>query len=79
MTEPPQNIDTLQNEETLHISKEKTRKLSKLTNGYAFAYQVLWYLSFKNPDMEEEKIIERFDALLNEKSYEIIWSELSEK
>lgn len=106
MTGLPQNIDPLQNEETLtflyrapkivlnklnlldiaisyeealNISKEKARKLSKLTNGYAFAYQVLGYLSFKNPDMEEERIIERFDSLLNERSYEKIWSELSGK
>lgn len=106
MTGLPQNIDTLQNEETLtflyrapkivlnklnlldiaisyeealNISKEKARELSKLTNGYAFAYQVLGYLSFKNPDMEEERIVERFDSLLNERSYEKIWSELSGK
>lgn len=106
MTGLPQNIDTLQNEETLtflyrapkiylnklnlvdiaisyedvlNVDKEKAKQLAKLTNGYAFAYQVLGYLYFKNPEMEEESLLARYDSLLNERSYEKIFSELSSK
>lgn len=66
-------------EDVLKVDKKKAIELAKLTNGYAFAYQVMGYLCFKNPDMELSKIIERYDSLLNERSYDKIWSELSRK
>lgn len=102
----PQNIDTLQNEETLtflyrapkivlnklnlmdiaisyeevlKVDKEQAKTMAKLTCGYAFAYQVLGYLHFRYPELDDDSILERYDSLLSERSYEKIWSELSEK
>lgn len=106
MTGLPQNIDTLQNEETLtflyrapkivleklnlpdiaisyeetlNADKEKAVELAKLTNGYAFAYQVLGYLCYQDKEMDKNKILAKYDGLLNERSYQKIWSELSSK
>lgn len=106
MTGLPENIDTLQNidtltflyrapkivlnklnlidiaisyEEILKVDKKTANKLAKLTNGYAFAYQVLGYLIYKNKGVEDKTIIDKYDSLLNERSYQKIWSELSPK
>lgn len=106
MTGLYQNIDDLQNVETLtflhraqkiklnslnissiaysysdifQISMEKAMSLAKLTNGYAFAYQLLGYLCYENDTVNEAEIIPSFDRQLTELAYEKIWSELTGK
>jgi len=63
---------------TLGISEEKGIRLAYLTKGYSFAFQVIGYFAWENPDNSEK-------AMLNAKNYLIdfayhkIWSEISHK
>lgn len=106
MTGLYQNIDALQNEDTLTFlyrapkislnnlslsaiastykqilkTDEKTStKLAKLTNGYAFAYQVLGYLCFENKTTDTNKILPSYDQNLELYVYQKIWMELTDK
>lgn len=101
-----QNIDALQNEETLtflyrapkitlnslslsaialtykeifNIDDKTSTELAKLTNGYAFAYQVLGYLCFDNKTTDIKKILPSYDQNLELYVYQKIWMELSDK
>lgn len=62
----------------LNISANLSIKLAKLTNGYAYAYQVLGYLFFKREakDIDNELLLE-FDQYLAEYVYDKVYSELS--
>ncbi len=71
-------------ESILGIDNEKALYMSKLTKGYAFAYQVLGYLYYKNYIAKKgsgdvDALLPSYDELLEEYSYEKIWHELSEK
>lgn len=66
-------------EEIFNISAEQARKMSEMTQGYAFAYQVLGYFYFKNKTDDLSKIENKYCNYLGEYVYEKIWSELSEK
>lgn len=106
MTGLYQNIDALQNEETLtflyrapkitlnslslsaialtykevfNIDDKTSTELAKLTNGYAFAYQVLGYLCFDNKTTDIKKILPSYDQNLELYVYQKIWMELSDK
>mgnify|MGYP003323285672 CR=1 FL=1 len=60
------------------INEEESIKLAKLTNGYSFAYQLLGDLLFKSQQHElNQEIIDKFDELIQERSYSIIYSELT--
>lgn len=63
----------------LNIPYEEAVNLSKLTKGYAFAYQVLGYILFdkKNKSINED-IINQFDTYLREYVYEKIYYDLSD-
>jgi hypothetical protein len=55
--------------------------MSKLTNGYAYAYQVLGYLYWEKIIEEKsctglDEIISDYDRTLGEYVYEKIWNEL---
>lgn len=55
-------------------------ELSKITAGYAFAYQLLGSLIFKsNQTKITNKIIDDFDLILEDRVYAQIWKELSHK
>ena len=56
------------------------KKLAKLTKGYAFAFQALGLLYFDYKDsLSLEKIILKFDDLLDDFVYKKIWQGLSEQ
>lgn len=62
------------------ITKEEAVRLSRLTNGYAFAFQVLGKLYFDKADTTSiEDIILEYESELIIYSYNKIWSELSGK
>lgn len=64
-------------EEILGVKKEDSIKMSKLTNGYAFAYQVLGYVLFENNKKTiDEEVIKEFDRSLREYVYEKIYFDL---
>ena len=64
-------------EKTLNVSSDEAVELSKLTNGYAFAYQVLGYVMFEQDKKKIDKeVIKEFDSYLREFVYEKIYTDL---
>lgn len=62
---------------TLNVEKDVADKMAKLTNGYAFAYQVLGYVFFESGKTElDERILKEFDNRLREYVYEKIFFDL---
>lgn len=65
-------------EQAFEISPDEAKKLAGLTNGYAYAYQVLGFLLFKAGKKEADKaILSEYDQYLREFVYDKLWSELS--
>ncbi len=61
------------------IDLETAEKMTSLTKGYPFAYQVLGYLYWLHRDTKSlEEILPEYDQYLEEYVYSKIWSELSE-
>ena len=59
---------------------DMAKKLAKLTKGYAFAFQALGFLYYDyNDSLPLEKIISKFDDLLDDFVYKKIWEGLSEQ
>ena len=53
-------------------------EMAKLTNGYAFAYQVLGYLFYeKQEQIIDDELIQNYDAYLWKNGYNKFWSDLS--
>ncbi len=63
---------------TFHIDESSALKMSKLTKGYSFAFQVLGYFTW-NHDGNYEEALADYKQYLEDYSYEKIWSELSKK
>ena len=61
------------------IDVEAAGKMTSLTKGYPFAFQVLGYLYWENRTSKSlEEILPEYDQYLEEYVYSKIWSELSE-
>lgn len=61
------------------LERENAEKMTELTKGYPFAFQVLGYLFWENKSIEAiDKILPEYDQYLEEYVYGKIWSELSE-
>lgn len=61
------------------LNMEKAEKMTGLTGGYPFAFQVLGYLLWENKNIKTiEEILPEYDQYLEEYVYGKIWSELSE-
>ena len=62
------------------ISEEEAIQLAKLTNGYALAYQLLGHILFSNNKKSaDEEVLNQYDELLQERAYDFIYTELTEK
>ena len=66
------------------VDDKVAKEMAELTNGYAYAYQVLGYLYWDRSDnntkaVNIENLIDEYDSTLSEYVYEKIWSELPEK
>lgn len=61
------------------LDEEYAHQMAALTNGYAFAFQVLGYLKWKNNEQKLENLMNEYDYYLSDFVYEKIWSELSDK
>ena len=74
----PLNLGTIADNysQTLGLDRERTRKMAQLTRGYPFAFQVLGYYAWEEPE-NWEAVIRDFRQYLEEYAYEKIWSELS--
>ena len=63
-----------------NIDDKTSIKLAKLTNGYAYAYQLLGNLLYKDNLKDVNKtILEKYDLQLENNVYSIIWKSLSNK
>lgn len=57
---------------------DEAREMANLTKGYAYAYQVMGYLCYKNGVSHvTEDILKEFDAYMDEYVYSKIWQEQS--
>ena len=55
-------------------------EMAKLTNGYAFAYQVLGYLFYEDNDkVLDDKFISSYDSYLWNNGYHKFWKDLTKK
>ena len=67
-------------EKLLNISFSLAASLSKLTSGYAFAYQVLGYLFYENKYKEiNDEFLEKYDHYLASNGYSVIYKDLTEQ
>ena len=71
-------------EQALNIKKDEATRMARLTKGYAFAYQALGYLYWKEIIDKKSKhaiddILPKYDDILESYVYEKIWFELSPK
>lgn len=65
-------------ETILLATSDEAVTLAKLTNGYAFAYQVLGYILFEHKTNKvNEQILKEFDNYLRENVYEKIYFDLT--
>lgn len=66
-------------EKLLGIDTTEAKKLESITNGYAYAYQVMGtlYFSKKKTDTIED-ILPDFERILFKDSYDLIWNSLTE-
>ncbi len=63
----------------LGIDEKAAISLARLTNEYAYAYQVLGSLYFRKKENEKlEDLLPEFDRILFKDSYDLIWRSLTE-
>ncbi len=76
----PLNIKAiaLKYRQVFNLDDKDSLKMAKLTNGYAFAFQALGYLTFRHNGNYKDAM-DDYKLYLEEYSYEKIWSELSSK
>ena len=63
--------------EVFGISSAEAEEMARFTKGYPYAFQTLGYLKWEEND-GLNKIIPRFDSMMEDFVYDKIWSELSE-
>ncbi len=62
-----------------HMEEDDAFRMARLTKGYAFAFQVLGFLTFRSESRQYRDVLEEYRQYLDEYVYEKLWSELSEK
>lgn len=76
----PLNLETIafSYQNYLKVSEKVSIDLAILTKGYAFAYQVVGFIMFKNKyNQINEGLLREVDQYLKEYAYDKTWSELS--
>lgn len=64
----------------LGMSEINAKEAAVITNGYAFAYQLLGYILFDQKKKKvDEQVLKKLDLLLDERAYSKIYSELTKK
>ncbi len=70
----------LEYKEIFDIDKNLSIEMAKLTNGYAFAYQVLGYIFYENNYKSiNDSVIKEYDSYLWKNGYTKFWNELTKK
>lgn len=62
-----------------HMEEEEAYQMARLTKGYAFAFQVLGYLTFRSEERQYKNVLPEYRQYLDDFVYEKLWSELSAK
>lgn len=61
-----------------NIDEDAAIKIAKQTNGYAYAYQLLGSILYKNDKKKVDKeVLRKYDLYLDDNSYSLIWNSLS--
>jgi len=69
---------SIQYKHELNIDEKTSINLAKITNGYAYGYQLLGNLMYKNGCVSlNEDILDKFDSILDENVYSKIWENLT--
>lgn len=64
----------------LGVSDEESIRLAKLTQGYAFAYQVLGYFYYESGKKKiDESLISEYELYLWQNGYDVIWRGLTQR
>ena len=77
----PLNLVEIANEyqKLLNVPFSLAVSMSKLTNGYAFAYQVFGYLFFESDKKEiTDDLLKKYDSYLQNNGYDVIYKDLTE-
>ena len=75
----PLSTIALNYSDTFNIDYSIAAKMAKLTNGYAFAYQVLGYLMFESGKKDvDEELIKQYDKYLWSNGYNKFWNDLTD-
>lgn len=62
------------------IGEDEAIALAKMTNGYAFAYQLLGHILFSQKKNKiDSEVLDRYDELLQERAYNLIYNELPQR
>lgn len=74
----PLNLTSIESKYKMvfNISNEEAKTMARLTNGYAFAFQALGFLTFKHNN-DYKAALSDYRMYLEEYSYNKIWSKLS--
>ena len=63
-----------------NLENKESIEMAKLTNGYAFAYQVLGYLFYEDENKKiDEPFITKYDSYLWNNGYNKFWNDLSKQ
>lgn len=62
-----------------NMEEEDAYRMARLTKGYAFAFQVLGYLTFRSESRQYRDVLPQYRQYLDDFVFEKLWSELSEK
>ena len=63
----------------LGVDKDTAIQLSKISMGYAYGYQLLGNLLYKNDNVLNEEVLYVYDLTLEGNVYSLIWNSLSKK
>ena len=74
----PLNLTAISNEyqQIFNLPDPEAIKLAKLTKGYPYAFQLLGYLKWEHPELNELDLLNEFDANIQEYVYHKLWSEI---
>ena len=63
----------------LNIEEQAAYQMARMTMGYAFAFQVLGFLTFATKSHSYKEVLREYRQYLDDFVYDKLWSELSEK
>lgn len=65
-------------QQVFDIGDKEAADMSRLTQGYSYAFQALGYTYWENGGKDMKKVLHDYDDLLDESSYSKLWTELSD-